>query len=66
MVSGYPQGAAAELLDGTLKLRNCTTVLTKRFPRDHYLDMVGGLVKGVSLLLLISWMMVATLLNGSG
>ena len=26
-VLGYPEGAAAELLDGTLKLRYCTTVL---------------------------------------
>ena len=30
MVSGYPQGAAADLLDGTLKLRYCTTVFTRR------------------------------------
>ena len=30
-VLGYPSGAAAELLDGTLKLRYCTTVFTNRF-----------------------------------
>ena len=30
-VPGYPAGAAAELLDGTLKLRYCTTVFTNRF-----------------------------------
>ena len=29
---GTPKGAAAELLDGTLKLRYCTTVFTTRFP----------------------------------
>ena len=27
----YPKGSAAELLDGTLKLRHCTTALTMRF-----------------------------------
>ena len=27
----YPKGAAAELLDGTLKLRHCTEVFTVRF-----------------------------------
>ena len=31
-VLGYPQGSAAELLDGTLKLRYCTTLFTMRFP----------------------------------
>ena len=30
-VLGYPTGAAAELLDGTLKLRYCTTVFPNRF-----------------------------------
>ena len=29
---GYPKGSALELLDGTLKLRYCTTLFTKRFP----------------------------------
>ena len=28
---GSPAGAAAQLLDGTLKLRCCTTIFTKRF-----------------------------------
>ena len=28
---GYPAGAAAELLDGSLKLRYCTTLFTRRF-----------------------------------
>ena len=31
-VLGYPKGSALELLDGTLKLRYCTTLFTKRFP----------------------------------
>ena len=30
-VLGYPKGSAAELLDGTLKLRCCTTIFTVRF-----------------------------------
>ena len=29
---GYPEGSAAELLDGTLKLRYCTDIFTMRFP----------------------------------
>ena len=28
----YPKGSALELLDGTLKLRHCTDLFTKRFP----------------------------------
>ena len=32
-VLGYPKGSASELLDGTLKLRYCTTLFTKRLPR---------------------------------
>ena len=31
-VLGYPKGSALELLDGTLKLRYCTTLFSKRFP----------------------------------
>ena len=31
-VLGYPRGSAAELLDGVLKLRYCTTPFSKRFP----------------------------------
>ena len=30
-VLGYPKGSALELLDGTLKLRHCTTLFTMRF-----------------------------------
>ena len=30
-VLGYPKGSALELLDGTLKLRQCTDLFTKRF-----------------------------------
>ena len=29
---GYPKGSALELLDGTLKLRHCTDLFTKRLP----------------------------------
>ena len=29
---GYPKGSSLELLDGTLKLRHCTTLFSKRFP----------------------------------
>ena len=32
-VLGYPKGSALELLDGTLKLRFCTDLFTKRFPQ---------------------------------
>ena len=31
-VSGYPKVSALELLDGTLKLRHCTTLFPMRFP----------------------------------
>ena len=31
-VLGYPKGSASELLDGTLKLRHCTTIFTMRLP----------------------------------
>ena len=30
-VLGYPKGSASELLDGTLKLRHCTTIFIMRF-----------------------------------
>ena len=30
-VLGYPKGSASDLLDGTLKLRHCTTLFTMRF-----------------------------------
>ena len=30
-VLGYPKGSASDLLDGTLKLRYCTTIFTTRF-----------------------------------
>ena len=43
---GYPQGSASELLDGTLKLRYCTSPFTKRFPHGLYLGLVLRLVKG--------------------
>ena len=38
-VWGYPQGSALELLDGTPKLRHCTTPFSMRFPLGLYLRM---------------------------
>ena len=64
-VLGYPKGAAAELLDGTLKLRYSTLFLPDGFSLGLFLDMVERCVKGV-VQLPIRLMMVATLLNGSG
>ena len=55
---GYPNGAVAELLDGTLKLRQCTTIL------PHVSHMV--LVKDGMLLLVICLMIEVTLFKGSG
>ena len=40
-VLGYPKGSALELLDGTLKLRHCTDLFTKRF-RPWSLPRVGS------------------------
>ena len=40
-VFGYPKGSALELQDGTLKLRHCTDLFTKRFP-PWSLPMVGS------------------------
>ena len=37
----YPKGSALELLDGTLKLRHCTDLFTKRF-RPWSLPRVGN------------------------
>ena len=64
-VLGYPAGAAAELLDGTLKLRHCTTVFTKRLLPGFYLGSIMELVKEMLLHLTISWMVEVTLGNGS-
>ena len=52
---GYPKGSAAELLDGSLKLRYCTTVFTKQFPPRFYRGWVEGLVIEDLLPLVISW-----------
>ena len=45
------RGSAMELLDGTLKLRYCTTIFSKSFPPGFYLGLVRvvELVKGVLL-----------------
>ena len=60
-VLGYPKGSALEFLDGTLKLRHCTTLFTMRFPQ---LEMEA--VKGSLLLLVISWVRVVRWVNGFG
>ena len=65
-VLGYPRGSALELLDGTLKLRHCTTLFTMRFPHGLYLELEVGVVKGSLLLLLIFQMKAVTLVKGSG
>ena len=50
----YPKGAAAELLDGTLNLRHCTTIfLPHVFPLGLYLGLGMGVVNGSLLLLVI-------------
>ena len=43
---GYPKGSAWELLDGTLKLRHCTVLFTKRFPQWSLPRVVSGIGKG--------------------
>ena len=60
------KGSAADLLDGTLKLRYCTSIFTMRFPLGLYpgSEMVVG--KGVMLLLDIFGMQEVTLVRGSG
>ena len=63
---GYPKGSALELLDGTLKLRYCTTLFTKRFPPWSLPQVVLGLVKGVLVLSVISWILIVLLVKGSG
>ena len=51
----YPEGSAAELLDCTLKLRYSNTIFTGVFPLDSSLGWCSGVVKGVRLPLVISW-----------
>ena len=46
-VLGYPKGSAAELLDGTLKLRCCVTPFSNRF-RTWSLHPIGnGRIRGL-------------------
>ena len=64
---GYPKGSALELLDGTLKLRHCTTFFYHAFsPHDLHPGLAMGVVKDSLLLLVISWMKVVTRVKGSG
>ena len=56
-----------ELLDGTLKLRYCTTLFTKRFPPWSLPRLDLRLVKGILLVLsVISWMLIVLRVKGSG
>ena len=58
-------GAAAELLDGTLKLRYCTTVFTHRFaPWVLPRKLVEGFVNGMQLLQTASWIVGVTMGKG--
>ena len=72
-VLAYPSGTAAELLDGSVKLRYYTTQFSSRFlplPYLHgsFLRSEVWLVRGRArlMLLLITWMMVVVLSKGSG
>ena len=65
-VLGYPEGSAAELLDGSLKLWYCTTVFTKQFTPGFYQGWVEELVTGEQLPLVISWIVEVTLGIESG
>ena len=44
-VLGYLKGSALELLDGTLKLRHCTDLFTKRFPPWSFPGVGSGIGK---------------------
>ena len=65
-VMRYPCGAAAELLDGTLKLRYCTTIFTTRFPPWSLPRVGNGVVNGSLVLLVIILIQVVIGVKGSG
>ena len=46
-ILGYPKGSAAELLDGALKLRCCTTPFSKRFPNWSLPPVGNGRVRSL-------------------
>ena len=62
----YPKGSAAELSDGTLKLRHCTTFLPRVFPFGLYLGLGMVVVNGRLLLLVVLKMLVVIWIKGSG
>ena len=64
-VLGYPKGSALELRGGTLKLRHCTDLFSKRFPPWSLPRVGNGVVKGFLFLLVISQMLVAMWLKES-
>ena len=59
-VLGYPEGSAAEVLDGTLNLRFFFLCV---FPHGRYLELEMVIVKGRLLLRDIVWMQVVTLVQ---
>ena len=62
----YPKGAAAELSDGTLKLRHCTTFYDAFSPMVFAQESGMVVVKDGMLLLVMCLMIGVTLLKGSG
>ena len=48
-VLGYPRGSAAELLDGVLKLRCCTTPFSHRFPTWSLPPVGQGRIRGLDI-----------------
>ena len=65
-VLGYPKRSAAELLDGTLKLRYCSTMFSNCFSLGLYLGSEMVVVKGAVSLLVICWMKAVTMVRVSG
>ena len=64
-VLDYPRGSAVELLDGTLKLRHCTT-LPHVFPLGLFPGLVMVVVRGSLLLLVFLLKQVVIWVKGSG
>ena len=63
---GIPKGSALELLDGTLKLRYYTYSFYQASSPWSLPQVCFGLVKGVLVLLVISWILIVLLVKGSG
>ena len=63
---GHPEGAAAELLDGTLNLRYCIAILPHVFPIGLYPGLEMGVVNGSLVLLVITLIQIVIWVKGSG